>query len=97
MASSPNRHYPEDLFIRLKSLEDVERIVCEFEGLLFDNVDDADSILDHLVSFERPEVVRLVLSCTYSPQRLKHGNLMLQYPRDRPGLDSQPIPSYFRV
>ncbi|KAJ7451097.1 hypothetical protein FB451DRAFT_1566339 [Mycena latifolia] len=56
------RCYPSDFFDALTSLEDVGRVVVEFEDLLFDNADDADLILEDLVSHERAEVARVVLS-----------------------------------
>ncbi|KAF7367508.1 UvrD-like helicase ATP-binding domain-containing protein [Mycena sanguinolenta] len=61
------RHYPSDLFAGLASVEELQSAVHEFEGLLF-HMDDSTSdttstlILDDLVSYERPEIVRFVLS-----------------------------------
>ncbi|KAJ7671947.1 hypothetical protein B0H17DRAFT_1208872 [Mycena rosella] len=46
----PKRCYPSDFFGALTSLQDVERVAIEFEDLLFDNVEDADFILEDLVS-----------------------------------------------
>jgi hypothetical protein len=81
MMPPSKRYYPSDFFdaAALTSLEEVERIIGEFEDLLFDNVDDAGFILDDLVSYERPEVVRLVLSCTYFSMRSIHNDLILQH------------------
>ncbi|KAJ7139425.1 hypothetical protein C8R44DRAFT_764441 [Mycena epipterygia] len=62
MVPPPNRCYPSDFFDALTSLEDVKRVVGDFEDLIFDNADDADFILQDLVSYERPEIVRVVLS-----------------------------------
>ena len=60
------RHYPPDIFDGLASSDsDVERILDKFEDLLFDNRDEAIYKLNDLVSYERPEVVRLVLSRMY--------------------------------
>ncbi|KAK7064824.1 UvrD-like helicase ATP-binding domain-containing protein [Favolaschia claudopus] len=60
------RHYAAvGLFSTLTSEDDVNRALDRFEDLLFENeknVDIADAILDDLIEYERPEIVRLVLS-----------------------------------
>ncbi|KAJ7232862.1 hypothetical protein B0H12DRAFT_1144747 [Mycena haematopus] len=77
----PKRHYRSDLFAALTSVEELERSIHEFEDLLFNtlNSDGAD-ILDDLVSHERPEVVRLVLSCKYSRRNTPTWALMQKSP-----------------
>ncbi|KAJ6498051.1 P-loop containing nucleoside triphosphate hydrolase protein [Mycena vitilis] len=64
MPVPPERHYVSDFFdsASLTSVEDVERIAEKFETLLYDKKDDAELILDELVSHEQPAIVRVVLS-----------------------------------
>ncbi|KAJ6456165.1 hypothetical protein C8R45DRAFT_1187129 [Mycena sanguinolenta] len=65
----PQRRYPSDLFSGLASVEELQTATHEFEGLLLatDNssgTSDTTStlILSDLVLYERPEIVRFVLS-----------------------------------
>ncbi|KAJ6519176.1 hypothetical protein C8R45DRAFT_1204389 [Mycena sanguinolenta] len=62
----PERRYRSDLFTGLTSVKGLELALCEFENLLFANLrsESVESvlILDELVFYERPEIVRLVLS-----------------------------------
>lgn len=78
MVPPPSQCYPSDFFDALTSIEDVKRVVGDFEDLLFDNSDDADFILQNFVSYERPEIVRVVLSCKYSSVRFIRPHLILQ-------------------
>jgi hypothetical protein len=85
LAVPPARYYPSDFFAALKSLQDVQQTAYKFEDLLFDNEGShlTDCILDDLVLYEPPEIVRLVLSCKYFSRRnrshliLRQGSIRL--------------------
>lgn len=86
MVSPTPQYYPSNFFDSLKSLEDLERVTDEFESLLLYNSYDADQILETLVSQERPEIVRLVLSRMYFSLGLVHSTHYLQQRLTRLGL-----------
>ncbi|KAJ6577097.1 hypothetical protein B0H10DRAFT_1963249 [Mycena sp. CBHHK59/15] len=65
MVPPPEPRYPAHMFDALTSLEAVERVAAEFEALLYTNsaTNGSEYILEDLIAREKPEVVRLVLSC----------------------------------
>ncbi|KAJ6573853.1 hypothetical protein DFH09DRAFT_1311930 [Mycena vulgaris] len=75
----PKRCYPSDFFDALTSLEDVERVVVDFEDLLFDNCDDSGFILEDLVSYERPEITPDEFSASLAHKILSQFSVYFQY------------------